>query len=300
MLRRVAKKAGHVRALAIGLFNLKYLRFRRRTLSIGAEPNSAKNSLSPFFNRRRRLTRSCFWYLSLSRVVFIFGGYLMRIKSAALACAALGALFSTSALADIVTETYTGTVSNGLDAAGFFGSKNADLLGLTYTATYVFDTAVPTAAHISTGGDFSTYGGGVNTPAVSAALTINGHTFTTNGLFHAELDAFNISSGAFQTYARVDPAFGSQFTNSLYTQDPAAPYPTSLTSPFTYTYYAVGPASASGLFKIGGDSLSLSPTTVALTNGVPEPSTWAMMILGFAGVGFMAYRRKSKPALMAA
>ena len=34
-------------------------------------------------------------------------------------------------------------------------------------------------------------------------------------------------------------------------------------------------------------------------SAVPEPSTWAMMILGFAGVGFMAYRRKSKPALMA-
>jgi hypothetical protein len=27
-------------------------------------------------------------------------------------------------------------------------------------------------------------------------------------------------------------------------------------------------------------------------SGVPEPSTWAMMILGFSGVGFMAYRRK--------
>jgi hypothetical protein len=27
-------------------------------------------------------------------------------------------------------------------------------------------------------------------------------------------------------------------------------------------------------------------------SGVPEPSTWAMMILGFFGVGFMAYRRK--------
>ena len=34
--------------------------------------------------------------------------------------------------------------------------------------------------------------------------------------------------------------------------------------------------------------------------GVPEPSTWAMLILGFAGVGFMAYRRKSKTAPMAA
>jgi hypothetical protein len=27
---------------------------------------------------------------------------------------------------------------------------------------------------------------------------------------------------------------------------------------------------------------------------VPEPSTWAMMLSGFAGLGFMAYRRKSK------
>jgi hypothetical protein len=29
-----------------------------------------------------------------------------------------------------------------------------------------------------------------------------------------------------------------------------------------------------------------------ITAAVPEPSTWAMMILGFAGVGFLAYRRK--------
>ena len=31
-----------------------------------------------------------------------------------------------------------------------------------------------------------------------------------------------------------------------------------------------------------------------VTTAVPEPSTWAMLILGFAGVGFMAYRRKSQ------
>lgn len=30
----------------------------------------------------------------------------------------------------------------------------------------------------------------------------------------------------------------------------------------------------------------------SVTSAVPEPSTWAMMILGFCGVGFMAYRRK--------
>jgi hypothetical protein len=41
-------------------------------------------------------------------------------------------------------------------------------------------------------------------------------------------------------------------------------------------------------------------TNISGVSPVPEPSTWAMMILGFAGVGFMAYRRKSKPALMTA
>jgi PEP-CTERM motif len=34
----------------------------------------------------------------------------------------------------------------------------------------------------------------------------------------------------------------------------------------------------------------LDPTT--LTASVPEPSTWAMMILGFFGIGAMTYRRK--------
>ena len=30
---------------------------------------------------------------------------------------------------------------------------------------------------------------------------------------------------------------------------------------------------------------------------IPEPSTWAMVILGFFGVGFMAYRRKGQVTL---
>jgi hypothetical protein len=34
-----------------------------------------------------------------------------------------------------------------------------------------------------------------------------------------------------------------------------------------------------------------------VTTSVPEPSSWAMMIIGFAGLAFAAYRRKSKLAL---
>ena len=40
-------------------------------------------------------------------------------------------------------------------------------------------------------------------------------------------------------------------------------------------------------------------TPVTPVPGVPEPSTWAMTLLGFAGIGFMAYKRKNKAALMA-
>ena len=38
--------------------------------------------------------------------------------------------------------------------------------------------------------------------------------------------------------------------------------------------------------------------SATLQAAVPEPSTWAMMILGFMGVGFMAYRRKSQGAAL--
>jgi hypothetical protein len=38
-------------------------------------------------------------------------------------------------------------------------------------------------------------------------------------------------------------------------------------------------------FQVNGETFSTAAAT-------PEPSTWAMMILGFFGIGFMAYRRK--------
>ena len=41
-----------------------------------------------------------------------------------------------------------------------------------------------------------------------------------------------------------------------------------------------------------------SDSTVAITS-VPEPSTWAMMLLGFAGLGFAGYRASRKSAVAA-
>jgi hypothetical protein len=36
------------------------------------------------------------------------------------------------------------------------------------------------------------------------------------------------------------------------------------------------------------------------TSAVPEPSTWAMMLLGFAGLGFAGYRKSHKAVSIAA
>jgi hypothetical protein len=44
-------------------------------------------------------------------------------------------------------------------------------------------------------------------------------------------------------------------------------------------------------FGAGDPVVALETLTLTLT-GVPEPATWAMMLSGFAGLGFAAYRRK--------
>jgi hypothetical protein len=53
--------------------------------------------------------------------------------------------------------------------------------------------------------------------------------------------------------------------------------------------------------RIGTDITQQGPFNAAFSlsgSVVPEPSTWAMMLLGFAGLGFAAYRqaRKARPA----
>jgi hypothetical protein len=53
-------------------------------------------------------------------------------------------------------------------------------------------------------------------------------------------------------------------------------------------------------FEYNPVTLSAGNTNVLLhevAGAIPEPSTWAMMLLGFLGVGFMAYRRQGSVRL---
>ena len=49
-----------------------------------------------------------------------------------------------------------------------------------------------------------------------------------------------------------------------------------------------------------GDTEALTGTVSNVVAAVPEPSTWAMMMLGFAGVGYMAYRRRKQAIALTA
>jgi hypothetical protein len=50
---------------------------------------------------------------------------------------------------------------------------------------------------------------------------------------------------------------------------------------------------ADEVFFFGSEVPNIVPSIRPYT-GVPEPSTWAMMLLGFAGLGFVGYRKANK------
>jgi PEP-CTERM motif len=63
-----------------------------------------------------------------------------------------------------------------------------------------------------------------------------------------------------------------------------------------YTQTAV---SSANLFYTPDPGGTGSVTVTPITGGVPEPSTWAMMLAGFAGLGFLGYRQTVKARLPA-
>jgi PEP-CTERM motif-containing protein len=60
--------------------------------------------------------------------------------------------------------------------------------------------------------------------------------------------------------------------------------------------YSASASLALGISPQLADALAIAAedTLLAGAPAAPEPSTWAMMILGFAGIGFMTYRRRKR------
>jgi hypothetical protein len=186
----------------------------------------------------------------------------------------------------------------------------------SFTATVSGSTVVPgtsyTTGAVQTGNSFNYYFEVVNpnNPSSTASATVY---VTASGGASVSSELLNGSPGTATAIAQLT-------INSPTTFSEIAQSTTSTPSVFNVSNDAVAiqldqvyevtmSVSVNGGNAINGTAY-VDPTIVSpgndiffssgIQSAVPEPSTWAMMLLGFAGLGFMAYRRKSKSALMAA
>jgi hypothetical protein len=202
-----------------------------------------------------------------------------RVLNVALAAAAIG--FASMAapasagpvlVADGITyQLILNSITNG----GLTGNFTLDISGI--------NTASDTE-----GGRTGINAFAFNDPTIGTITsgTSSGFTFMTGGLNSTGCDG----SGNFFC-----------FSNSGY--NPGSPMPSSLSLNFSITSDTVGSfANYTPDFKIDWTGSQRNYDLVSQpipVGGVPEPGTWGLMLLGFAGVGVAMRRsRKAKPALM--
>jgi len=130
-------------------------------------------------------------------------------------------------------------------------------------------------------------------PTISVSGVTSGFTLTSTSAGSISAPPFGSFGYAF-TCSGCGPGFGGGLTGplSFVLSDAGTLTPASLGF---NSYDGSNIFFTTDLVIANGNTGNVGAT---LTPAVPEPSTWAMMILGFVGLGFMAYRRKSKPALM--
>jgi hypothetical protein len=206
---------------------------------------------------------------------------------------ALGASGPDESQAYILLDSYDTpqiTLTSDVAATDFLADSSGDF-ELTYYAEIngpVGNVVIGVDAH----GETQTAISGTATAAASAAIQINAFTgppttqniiianaYATNGNY----DTFNLSQTFEQETNNVFEVFIFGATEadtnggSAFAYANVDPYFYIPTSDPNYGDYSISVSSG-----IGNSPMS----------GVPEPSTWAMMLIGFAGLGFAGYRAR--------
>lgn len=257
---------------------------------------------------------------------------LRALAQSAAATLTIGLAVAATPASAAVTYVFNGNVSSGYDETGVFGVAGQQLygLGLTFTATIVREDLA--GAYFIDEPTYSSVGGFLSNSPLHATISINGHTFELGsylgqqfqddrpelcgpGCTHEQFD-FNaeayenaldaatgvttyvdhglllsgfgdnqdfLASADYHTLGNLTAADGVNFFGQLFLEN------YTLNSIGTRTSYAHGVA-------------SLTPTSLTVTGvgdpiaGVPEPASWALMILGFGFAGTMLRRRQRCPA----
>jgi hypothetical protein len=136
----------------------------------------------------------------------------------------------------------------------------------------------PTQTYIDEQADLANFT--INTPVAGGLSFTYSPTGVTGQSSPGELVVGGVFDGAFQV--QINPP-----TDDFYLQ-----IPNFFTAPtyqqLGYVQAAIG---AENLFDTHSDTLGSVTVTPVLTSGVPEPSTWAMLLTGFGFFGLLGYRK---------
>lgn len=202
-----------------------------------------------------------------------------RVFWAALAAVASLALAAPAGAA-VMVATYSGPTNGFYDTSGTFGFANDGGGGTTsfgWSATFVFDPSVgyakPFIDETSTGG-------------ISASFTLGGYTInlagtgTANRNFSQPYSAFENTQTDGTTYLQIRAGFPA-----------VTPVPSLFTEFPDYINYD-GSGGSGNLLRGAGFGGTLIVTGIDIRAlPVPEPTSWALLIFGFGGVGAVLRRR---------
>ena len=198
--------------------------------------------------------------------------------------------------------------------------RKLGIFGAVIAAAVLF--AAPARASIvlsgSTEGCFDGCGSGYKTTATDMGLIFNGSSFFTQTTSTGFATIFNL--GTFALSNATDNYAGETFSLQINFTSPSgtAPNPGTFSAVLSGSVEA-GPSGGAtvtfspakewfsfqgGLFSLQINPVSPQPGGInpleisAQVQAVPEPGTWALMGIGFACLGLMAYRRRgSGPTL---
>ncbi|HEX2655451.1 MAG TPA: PEPxxWA-CTERM sorting domain-containing protein [Xanthobacteraceae bacterium] len=205
----------------------------------------------------------------------------------------------------VVAGIFLSTISTGASASIWTVNAQATVdvafapaniaVGDQITFGFTFDDAI-----INTGAlrPFIHFQESINSLSASAA---QGSFYASSSLYNPySWDTFGLTSNSVNGYSIILSGLAvSPFSNIQTVNGNAITVPTIPGTGYNrIELYVGGP---SGQFRIENHltNLAILPGD-AIAAAVPEPSTWAMMILGFAGVGYMAYRRRKPAAALTA
>ena len=177
-------------------------------------------------------------------------------------------------------------------------------------AALVLLSAAPGRAATYTGSTDGCFGASCTptSPATNHSLTFTGASFSSNSSTLSDLGTFTLRDTSNHVFVNQPFDLEVTFSNPNAITNVTADIlgaitfigglvhisfaPDSFSVGSTSYTLDVNPLLLGTSFLSGGFDRETITGTITATAAVPEASTWAMLILGFAGVGFMAYRRK--------